>query len=354
MLNQGNQNTIPQKLTALREYHKLALPVFANALGINPGLVEKWERGFAQPDQQSLKRIADYYKIDVGYFFGPFAPVRTLYSGRDPAFAGANNLEKKGKTQYSFGPSVGGPQQTPQGQPPQMQGRPNNAPPPQQYQQHQQQIPASRAPAPLPQQQQQYAYTSTTTSYNMPAPVNYAPVPHTGYGQMPPPPGSYRSITVERTFPLDKWIMAGHLLVLLVPFLCMLFHFFNFQHPDNHARIVQYTGFMLLSGGVGQARELVLRIGLWAFVVITAVSFVLCVLRLITADGKRSPFDFPIKLLNYLLIVDFIVLVVAMFLFFNLVAYGYVVFMIMFLIMLMYLPVSMGGWKAFSLAGRDD
>jgi len=380
MFNQANQNSIPQKLVALREYHKLALPVFAGALNMNPGLVEKWERGFVQPEHEALRRIADYYKIDVGYFYGPFVPVRTLYSGGDPSFYGAGKAEKRGKTKYSFGPSVAsGP--SPQhgvppqhGAPPPQRGaqqppppRPQQGPPPQHFNappqhghppqhgahhppQHASNMPAIRAPAP---QQQQYSYSYSST-YNVPAPMpHYAPSPHMG-GYMPPPAGSYRSITIERTFQLDKWIMAGHLLVLIVPLLCMLLHFFAYRLPGVEGTVLSYRGFNLLSQPeVDQGRILLLRIGLWAFVIITALMFLFAVLRLITADGRSSPFDLPIKVLNYLFIFDFIVMIVAMILFREMAIYGFWVFMLMFLIALMYTPVSMGGWQAFSLGSGD-
>ena len=209
-------------------------------------------------------------------------------------------------------------------------------------------------PVPMGGPGQSYSYSQTRTSYLPAAVGGHAPA-HAGMYNNGPPGGAYSSITIERTFPLDKWIMAGHLLVLLVPILCMFLHFFAQLYVPRGTTSV-YRGFeLLVRPDVNSGRVLFMRISLWAALIINGLLFIFCLLRLLTANDRRSPFDLIIKLLNYLHIIVFVMMIVVVILFRDMPAYGIIVYMIMYLIALLYVPVSMGGGQAFSLVGnRDD
>ena len=59
-----------QRLAVLRHEKKLSLRQLGDAIGQNDQTVALWEKGTANPDLESLCRLADYFDVSIDYLAG--------------------------------------------------------------------------------------------------------------------------------------------------------------------------------------------------------------------------------------------------------------------------------------------
>lgn len=63
-------STFGQRLKALREERSLTQEELAKLIGVNRATLANWEISRAQPDYDSLCRIASYFKVTADYLIG--------------------------------------------------------------------------------------------------------------------------------------------------------------------------------------------------------------------------------------------------------------------------------------------
>ena len=62
---------VAKNITALRKSRELTQQDFAKILNYSDKTVSKWELGYAIPNVETLKQIADYFGVTVDYFLVP-------------------------------------------------------------------------------------------------------------------------------------------------------------------------------------------------------------------------------------------------------------------------------------------
>ncbi|MCR4880251.1 MAG: helix-turn-helix domain-containing protein [Bacilli bacterium] len=62
---------VAKNLIALRKSRDLTQQDFAKILNYSDKTISKWELGYAIPNVETLKQIADYYEVTVDYFLVP-------------------------------------------------------------------------------------------------------------------------------------------------------------------------------------------------------------------------------------------------------------------------------------------
>ena len=66
---------VAKNLIALRKSRDLTQQDFAKILNYSDKTISKWELGYAIPNVETLKQIADYYEVTVDYFLTPHEEV---------------------------------------------------------------------------------------------------------------------------------------------------------------------------------------------------------------------------------------------------------------------------------------
>ncbi len=60
----------PKRLQRLRERERKSRRVLSELCGLPSGAIQKYERGVAKPNIESLVAIADYFSVSIDYLLG--------------------------------------------------------------------------------------------------------------------------------------------------------------------------------------------------------------------------------------------------------------------------------------------
>ncbi|MCL2402153.1 MAG: helix-turn-helix domain-containing protein [Oscillospiraceae bacterium] len=61
------------RILELREKAGLNQAEFANKIGISPNDLSSWERGEAEPDNDSIVKLASYFEVTIDFLLGQTA-----------------------------------------------------------------------------------------------------------------------------------------------------------------------------------------------------------------------------------------------------------------------------------------
>lgn len=87
-----------ERLKKLRKENKITMRELGGVLGLSETAIYYYETGKREPDQATLKKLADYFNVSVDYLLGRETPASTPLDDVEIAlYEGSKGLSEQGK-----------------------------------------------------------------------------------------------------------------------------------------------------------------------------------------------------------------------------------------------------------------